>query len=614
MSYVTVIWSVIASGSLLLALMYGCVWIMDRKARASLAFAFEALAIVGTVIVELGLMHSSSPAEWGEWLRWCQVPVLLRTAALVAFIRFYFETGRTWLMVAVVGTRLIIMIAGFLVDPNFNFSHIESIERISFLGEQVAVAGQATTSPHQWFAALSLFLVLVFVLDASISLWRTGTPAARRKAIVIGGAATLSWAVSAAYAQLIVYGNLQLPALLTPPHLIVLAAMTFELSRDTLRASRLARELRASESRLDLAASAAGLALWSWETSSNRVWISARARTMFGISGDETLEIERVLSMIEADDAGQVMRSWREAIASGAEVETLFRFRLKDDGVRWVLARGRSEKDAAGRLVSVQGVLRDVTDQQRAREENEGLRRDLAHAGRVSVLGTLSSSLAHELAQPLGAILLNAEAGELLLKKPNPDLDEIRQILIDIQRDDRRAAEVIEGLRRFLKRRQLDFADVPVGTLIQDVATLLKSDAIARSVTLEFESDPGLPVIRGDKMHLSQVLINVLMNGMDAVAGQPPARRQVRLNAKPDGNGNVELTVCDSGKGIEPAVMAKIFEPFFTTKSVGMGMGLSVSRTIVEAHGGRLWAENGEEGGAMFRVLLPINDPAAKPA
>ncbi len=613
MSYVTIIWSVIASGSLLLALVYGCAWIMDRKARASLAFAFEALAIVGTVIVELGLMHSSSPGEWGEWLRWSQVPVLLRTAALVAFIRLYFETGRAWLIVAAVGARAIVAIVGFLVDPNFNFTHIESVDRISFLGEQVTVLGQATTSPYQWFATLSLLLMLAFVLDASITLWRKGTPVARRKVIVIGGAAVLSWALGAVYSQLIVYGDLKVPVFLTPPYLIVLAAMSFELSRDTLRASRLARELRASESRLDLAASAAGLALWSWDTSSNRVWISARARAMFGLSEGETIETRRVLSMVEADDAEQVMRSWREAIASGAEVETHFRFRLGDDDVRWVLARGRSEKDAAGNLVSVQGVLRDVTDQQRAREENEELRRDLAHAGRVSVLGTLSSSLAHELAQPLGAILLNAEAGELLLKKPKPDLDEIRQILVDIQRDDRRAAEVIEGLRRFLKRRQLDFAEVPVDTLIQDVATLLKSDAIARGVTLECESDPGLPAIRGDKVHLSQVLINVLMNGMDAVAGQPPARRQVRLEARPDGNGNVELTVRDSGKGIEPAVMARIFEPFFTTKSAGMGMGLSVSRTIVEAHGGRLWAENGQEG-AMFRVLLPINDPASAPA
>lgn len=614
MSHVTVIWSVIASSSLLLALMYGCVWLMDRKARAALAFSFEALSIVLSVIVELGMMYSTSPEEWGEWVRWNQVPVLLRTTALVAFIHYYFGTGRPWLMVATIGSRLFIAVAGFIIDPNFNFSRIDSIGYTQFLGEQVTIFGSAVTSPYQWFATLSASLVLIFVADASISLWRKGTPDARRKVIVIGGATFLSWAVGVTYTQLMVYQDLRLPVLLSPPYLIMLAAMTFELSRDTLRASRLARELRASESRLDLAASAAGLALWSWEAQSNRIWISARARTMFGIVGDETLEIQRVLSMIETDDAEQVMRSWREAITSGAEVETHFRFRLADGGVRWVLARGRSEKDAVGKLVSVQGVLRDVTDQQRAREENEELRRDLAHAGRVSVLGTLSSSLAHELAQPLGAILLNAEAGELLLKKPNPDLEEIRQILIDIQRDDRRAAEVIEGLRRFLKRRQLDFAEVPVAPLIQDVATLLRSDAIARNVTLECESDPGLPPIRGDKVHLSQVLINVLMNGMDAVAGQPAARRQVRLQATSDGSGNVELTVRDSGSGIEPKTLARIFEPFFTTKASGMGMGLSVSRTIVEAHGGRLWAENSEGGGAMFRILLPSIEIAGDPA
>jgi two-component system, LuxR family, sensor kinase FixL len=614
MSYVTVIWSVIASGSLLLALMYGCVWIMDRKARASLAFAFEALAIVGTVIVELGMMHSSSPEEFGEWVRWTQVPVLVRTAALVAFIHYYFGTARPWLMASVVGSRLIVAVAGFIVDPNFNFSRIDSIARIPFLGEQVTILDQAQPSPYQWFALLTASLVLVFIVDSSLTLWRKGTPEARRKTIVIGGATLLSMTLATAYTQLLIYDVVRLPALMSPPYLIMLTAMTFELSRETLSAARLGRELRASESRLDLAASAAGLALWSWDVSSNRMWVSVRARAMFGMSGDETIELQRVLSMIEADDAEQVMRAWREAVASGAEVEAHFRLRLKDDDVRWVLARGRSEKDAAGNLVSVQGVLRDVTDQQRAREENEELRRDLAHAGRVSVLGTLSSSLAHELAQPLGAILLNAEAGELLLKRPNPDLDEIRQILIDIQRDDRRAAEVIEGLRRFLKRRQLDFAEVPVDTLIQDVATLLKSDAIARNVTLECTSDPGLPAIRGDKVHLSQVLINVLMNGMDAVAGQAPARRQVRLQASSDGNGNIELTVRDSGSGIEPAAQARIFEPFFTTKASGMGMGLSVSRTIVEAHGGRLWAENGEEGGAMFRILLPSAETVGEPA
>jgi two-component system, LuxR family, sensor kinase FixL len=606
MSYVTVIWSVIASGSLLLALMYGCVWIMDRKAYASLAFAFEALSIVLSVIVELGMMHASSPEEWGEWVRWNQIPVFLRTAALVAFVRIYFGTGRTWLMVATIGSRLIIAIASFVMDPNFNFTRIDSIDKTQFLGEQVTTIGSAVTSPYQWLATVSVCLVLVFVADASISLWRQGTRDARRKAIVIGGATFLSWAVGVTYTQIMVYQGARLPVLLSPPYLIMLAAMTFELSRDTLRASRLARELRASESSLDLAASAAGLGMWSWEAKSNRVWISSRMPALFGISAGEPFDAERALSMIEPGDADQVERVWRQAIASGGAAETQFRIRASDGSTRWLLARGRAETDAAGKLASVQGVLRDVTDQQRAREENEELRRELAHAGRVSILGTLSSSLTHELGQPLAAILLNAETGEMLLDKPHPDVKEIRNIFADIVRDDRRAAEVIDGLRKFLKRREIDFARVQVETLIQDVATLLRSDAVVRNVTLECTGEPGLPPIRGDRVHLSQVLINVLMNGMDAVADLPPERRHVRLNARSDGNGNIELTVQDSGSGVAPGVMSRIFEPFFTTKATGMGMGLSVSRTIVQAHGGRLSVENSPGGGAIFRVLLPI--------
>jgi len=246
MSYVTVIWSVIAAGSLLLAVMYGGVWILDRRQRASLAFAFEALAIVLSVIVELGLMRSESASEWGEWVRWNQVPVLLRTAALVAFIHFYFGTGRPWLMAATVGTRVFIAIASFVMDPNFNFSRIDSIAHTRFLGEEVTVVGSAVTSPYQWFATFSVALVLVFVIDASLTLWRQGTPEARRKAVVIGGASLLSWGIGVTYTQFMVYQEIRLPVLLSPPYLVMLAAMTFELSRDTLRASRLARELRAS--------------------------------------------------------------------------------------------------------------------------------------------------------------------------------------------------------------------------------------------------------------------------------------------------------------------------------------------------------------------------------
>jgi len=605
MNKITVLASVIASGSLLLAVMYGCVWLLDRKARAALAFAFEALSIVLSVFIELAMMHATSPEELGRWIAWNQVPVFLRTASLVAFIYFYFGTGRPWLMALTVGSRFIIMVAGFIFEPNFNFSRIDSIAHTEFLGQQVTVIGSAVTSPNQVFATISAYLVLVFVADACVSLWRQGTSDAKRKVVVIGGATFLSWAAGATYAQIMVYQGARLPVMLSPPYLFMLAAMTYEMSRDMLRASRLARELRASESRLDMAASAAGLAVWNWDVRSNRVWISDRARVLFGLSEREPFEIEHMVSRIDPKDAENVVRTWRVAVASGVEAEMQFRVRRPEGGTVWLLARGRSELDAAGKLVSAQGVLLDVTEQQRQREEIDELRRELAHAGRVSVLGTLSSSLTHELGQPLAAILLNAETGELLLDRPNPDLKELRHILADISRDDRRAGEVIDGLRKFLKSRELEFDKILVGALVQDVATLLRSDAIVRNIQLDCASDPVLPSLRGDKVHLSQVLINLLMNAMDAVADQPAGRRSVSLRVASDGEGHIEFLVRDSGPGIDAAALPRIFDPFFTTKPSGMGMGLSVSRSIVLAHRGKLWAENSPDGGAIFTVRLP---------
>jgi PAS domain S-box-containing protein len=397
----------------------------------------------------------------------------------------------------------------------------------------------------------------------------------------------------------------RLPALLSPPYLIMLAAMTFELSRDTLRAPRLARELRDSEARLEIAASAAGLGIWTWDAVRARMWATAGACEMFGQRADEPLDIARMAAMIHPDEVARIESVWRNAAHRGTEEEVQFQITLPDGTKRWLLARGRSEADSRGTLTSIKGVVRDVTEQFRAREEIEELRRDLAHAGRVSVLGTLSSSLAHELSQPLGAILLNAEAGELLLQRPNPDLEEVRQILADIHRDDHRAAEVIDRLRSLLKHRKLDFSPVSVDGLLQDVASLLRSDAIARNVTLEYSSDPGLPLVRGDKVHLSQVLINLAMNAMDAVAEQPASRRRVVLRARGAEPGWVEISVTDSGPGVPENLLKKVFDPFFTTKAAGMGMGLSVSRTIVDSHGGRLWVENGVGGGATFLVALP---------
>jgi C4-dicarboxylate-specific signal transduction histidine kinase len=221
------------------------------------------------------------------------------------------------------------------------------------------------------------------------------------------------------------------------------------------------------------------------------------------------------------------------------------------------------------------------------------------------MLGQLASSLAHELSQPLGAILRNAEVAELLLRSPRPDVEELTAIVNDIHRDDRRAGEVIDRLRSLLKRRQLDLQPVAVEGLLHDVAELIRGDAAARQVSVNSVTAPGVPMVRADRVHLSQVLLNLIINAMDAVMELPVPERKVILFARPSGADAVQISVSDSGAGIPAEALLRLFDPFFTTKESGMGMGLSISRAIVDAHGGRLTAENNAGGGATFRIVLP---------
>jgi two-component system sensor kinase FixL len=251
--------------------------------------------------------------------------------------------------------------------------------------------------------------------------------------------------------------------------------------------------------------------------------------------------------------------------------------------------------------------VRDVTPQHRAEEEASELRRKLAHAGRVTILGQLSASLAHEISQPLSAIQQNGETAQLLLRRESIDHAELRAVVDDIVRDNGRAAEVVQRLRKWLRQGQMQRETVRVETLAQDVLALVRSEAVVKHVIVECAVPRTLPAVCGDRVHLSQVLLNLVMNAMDACAQPGETRQRVSIRASVDAAGGCcEVCVSDTGPGIPPDQLDRIFEPFFTSKREGMGMGLSISRAIVEAHGGRLWAENEARGGATFHFTVPL--------
>lgn len=248
--------------------------------------------------------------------------------------------------------------------------------------------------------------------------------------------------------------------------------------------------------------------------------------------------------------------------------------------------------------------------QRRAEQEAARLRRDVAHVGRVTVLGQLASSLAHELAQPLGAILRNAEAAEIFLAGEDPDLDELRAIVADIKADDHRARDVIEGLRNLLRRREPKRVALDAASLVDGALSLVRPDARARGVRIETTVARDLPAVTGDPVHLQQVLLNLFVNAMEAMESTTPDARLLCVDVRSPDPHTLEIAVRDTGPGIAPDAVATLFEPFRTTKREGMGMGLAISRTLVEAHGGSLRAEAGRGPGATFVVTLPAGEAA----
>jgi signal transduction histidine kinase len=230
---------------------------------------------------------------------------------------------------------------------------------------------------------------------------------------------------------------------------------------------------------------------------------------------------------------------------------------------------------------------------------------ELAHTNRFSIAGELTATIAHELNQPLGAILTNVETAELVIKSPLPNLQEIGEILADIRRDDVRASEVIDRLRALLKKTPFELKDIDLSEVAHETMRFLSALAVARQVDLTLIAPTPLP-IKGDQVQLQQVILNLIVNAMDAMSGMPSAERRIKVSTARDGN-SACLFVSDAGPGIPLDQLKRVFVPFFTTKPQGMGMGLSIARTIVEAHGGQLSAENAAGRGATFRISLPLD-------
>ncbi|HWS27367.1 MAG TPA: ATP-binding protein [Xanthomonadales bacterium] len=604
MNWLEIVWIGMSAASLTIGTIHLFVWFEHKSQYAHLLFFTLAASTTAFAVFELALMQAPSAAAYAATLRWTHVPGALLALSIIWFVRLHFNAGRLWLAWAACGLRLLALALNFATGVNVNFVEVSALDHLTLWGDVVVVVPIGI--PNVWVIVpqISFLLLIAFVVDASMELWRRGDVAERRRAAFVGGGVAVSIAAIALFTALVNLGYVRAPTIIVPGVFLIVLAVGYELGWDLIAAARLAERVRASEVRFRAVVESVPSAIVLVDAGGGIVLANAQAERLFAYPRSEL--VGRPVEMLlppRLRDRHAAFRgryaSDRRTRAMGAGGELIAR---RQDGSEFTAEVALSPMDTDQGLFVLASVV-DISHRLQLEQATARQRDELAHLSRVAMLGELSGSLAHELNQPLAAILSNAQAGQHFLAQSPPRVERIPEILSDIVKSDHRARAVIERLRSLLKKEPAQHHRVDLNELIDESLRLLRMDLSNRGVTVETELAAGLPAVSGDVNQLQQVLLNLIINACDAMGAQ--ADRHLLLRTRL-GEQRVGLAVVDCGTGIPSADLERIFESFVTTKAQGLGLGLAICRSIVEAHGGRLWASRNSERGSTLHCELPM--------
>lgn len=386
---------------------------------------------------------------------------------------------------------------------------------------------------------------------------------------------------------------------------VILALAVFAYDNHNRRLKRLLSE---TQHYITYAVGGAEVGLWRWNAETGRLWLTDRAREILKIPPTMEPDPAELTALVEPDDLAALRNAIAVSSRSGASFDANVRLQGKgEEPTRWLRCQGRSQTDGEGRIIRIGGMLLDISERMTMQTEIDRQRQSLIHLSRVGTIGKLSGALAHELSQPLTAIMHNAHAIDRMLTQKPINIAEMRDAISDIIEDDARVNDVIRHLRALLKKDNADFRRVDMTFLVHKVLGLVRKEMALHRVKPVVAISPNFPPVWGDEVQLQQLLINLIMNAIDAIESNGKEGRVISITAySSDGpGGTYHLCISDTGGGFKPGVTEKLFEPFFSTKDQGLGLGLSISQAIVSGHNGTIRAENNNEGGASFHITLP---------
>ncbi|MCU1225870.1 MAG: domain S-box-containing protein [Edaphobacter sp.] len=388
--------------------------------------------------------------------------------------------------------------------------------------------------------------------------------------------------------------------------------VNYALYRDITERKRAEERLRESEARFQAMADTAPVLIWMTGTDGlcnyfNKPWLEFTGRTMEQEIGTGWIQ------GVHPDDVQGCFDGFLPAFHDRKSFRMEYRLRRADGEYRWIIESGIPRYTGVGEFAGYIGSNIDITDIKRAEEERQRLHQleaDLAHINRVSMMGELAASLGHEIKQPIASAVLNAGACARWLQRDTPDITEAREAASRMVKDVGRAAEIFDRVHSLYRRDTSEWELLDLNEIIREMMVLLHDKVNRTSISIRTELDLGLPLITADRVQLQQVLMNLMLNGIEAMKD---ANGELTVTSKRAEDGQLLISVSDSGIGLPHGEMKHIFEAFFTTKPQGTGMGLSISRRIIESHGGRLWAISNSECGATFQFTLPSGLAASSP-
>src|SRR5438874_1790840 len=663
MSWITILWSMALAVCATLALIHLAIWAQRRSQVAHLLFALTALGAVGNGLAELGMMRATTVEAYAIWLRISLVPTALLVISFAWYIRKYFATGRLSLAAAVTVLWTVLLIVDGFSPFSPIFSEIFGLRIVQTpWGEPFALAN-GVISPLKAVNDVANVSFLLFVLDASLTLWRRGQ---RRRALLGGGVMVCAVVAAILLAYMTDTGILRIPYLVTFIYVGTVILVGYPLIGDVLRAAQLTRELRASdaslrdsEARINLAANAANFGLWVWNIRDDELLVTEKWRRLFGFAESEPVKFGQLLKVVHPEDRERMKQTVQEMLehGGGGEHESEYRITRPDGSTRWIAGYGGVELDECGKPAFVRGVSRDITGRKLAEEKFQlvldaapnamimvdsagvitfanasattvfgyslseligrhietliperfrdrhvgdrkgflsepssramGAGRDLfgrqkdgsefpvevglnpirtaqglfvlasviditarkqaelehqlqnmelARVGRVAVMGELAASLAHEVNNPIGAIVTNARAAQRSIAAGKIGTEELTELLTDIVADGRRAGEVIQGIRNMVRKGKPRRASIQIGDTIRELLRIVHADAIGREIEVTAEVDSDAGQVWGDPVQILQVVLNLAMNSFEAMTAVPSDARRLAIHAGCDGN------------------------------------------------------------------------------